>query len=260
MRRAIYRNICCIDEETCYLWRGLQPGFRFVPRPDFFSLNPFLRYLSLLQVSHQIHDEAISVLYGETTFRLVISETWSIDYGVKPKWTFFGAKPSIPIHKIQRLHIKIQVQTNTNIGPLLDPVREINLAMAESTSLKHLTVQLQNWGMPASGVCTMLQPFGMLRGLESVNFQEPLPEQRATWTGAPPDFVRHLKSLMQEPMPPEYLPRMFPELRILAKPFLESSLETGKLMQDLSEAYKAAEDGNEEKFKMAQQEIIAQIS
>ena len=214
--------------------------------------SPFSDHIHLLQVSRQVNNEAAEILYGRTTFRLVIKQ-----YALKRKWGIFE-RPSMPIHKMQRIHVGARMTFFTNVIDLRNLVRELVLLMAQSPSLKHLTIQLHNENHPADDARTVLQPFRMLRNLRTVTFEDP-PADPARWDGTPSDVAEHLKGTMEGPMPLEYLPRMYEGLIVFTKPRSTICAKPRWLLPALSRAYHAVESEDTERFKAIRRKLIARV-
>ena len=150
------------------------------------------------------------------------------------------------------MHVTIDSECFEDLDDLRDSVREAVLTIVGSQTLRKLTIR--RYPYPRSlfnqpGAPNVLQPFEMLRGLDSVAYAKSL----SPGAGGPSrEYAKHLQNLVKQPTPLEHLPRIFCQLDDLVRP-----LVTLPLPKHLSEAYEAALNGDAKRFELAKARSIA---
>ncbi|MCJ1461128.1 hypothetical protein MMC28_011510 [Mycoblastus sanguinarius] len=140
----------------------------------------------MLQVCHQVYDEGSPILYSENTFAFKIRERFAEERAEFLGWRgpndhiAYSKGEGVPVEKIERYVIKVELESASEFEVVRRSIRMTCAVLSQSFKLRQLDIELEAWGVETFEslvsketypVSRILQPFAMLRNVQTVHFK-----------------------------------------------------------------------------------------
>ena len=217
--------------------------------------------VNFLRVYRAVYHEASKILYSENTFATKI---WTKE---RSGYAFFFAGDTLhtvshmfeaketgfPIQRIKRYVIKVELQAEGEYSAVYDSARKVYEVLSATADLRslHITLELKG-AIEDQSLYRVLEPFSLLRNVQSVAIDGSLAPHRGECVPSPPEqYASDLRRLIEGDSPVQDLHKMLDVLYDYARKHYDP--------EDFIKLFYAVQDKNVQEFKRLRCEMMAEI-